>query len=205
MESAQQTLYLVQTLCWVIGKSTTLQQIVQSHCQISLSLHVATVCNISPHQPLRKVREKRFYCISIFYTVLMGTICKTHARGIATAHPTWALRAIYIRFSCWSSCRHVKCLLLLYCHCFHSTYTCCWASGLVLKRMGESWFFFRTLVFFPLFPGLPLWPALVARESNLGVSKKKKRSHGKDCFSCKQSKKQKKKKKKQKQVFSIPR
>lgn len=43
----------------------------------------------------------------------MGTICETHVKGMAPAYPTWALQAIYIRMSCYSSCRHIKCLLLL--------------------------------------------------------------------------------------------
>lgn len=141
MKTAQWPLYSVQALCLIIIKAATLQQTMQ----ISLNLHEATICYTANCLPPEKVKKKRFYCISIFYTVLMGIICKTHVRGIATAYPTWALQVIYIRFSCYSSYRHVKCLLLLYCHRFHSTYTCCWASGLLLKEWENIDVFSGTL------------------------------------------------------------
>lgn len=56
------TLFSAGTMLIII-KAATLEQTIQ----ISLSLHAATICyRATP----RKVKEKRFYCIFTFYTIL---------------------------------------------------------------------------------------------------------------------------------------
>jgi hypothetical protein len=96
----------------VIIKATILQQTMCKVIYKFLSIYMYPPFAIFPYtNPPERWKRRNFIVFPSFILCLWAPYAR-HMKGTASAHPTRALQAIYIRFSCYGSCRHVKCLLL---------------------------------------------------------------------------------------------
>lgn len=122
METAQLTCFQCRCCAWLLLRLLRYYKL----CAKSFANFPQFTCShylqIFPTATTSEKWKRRDFIVFLSFTLYFGAPYAKRVWKAQPQHTTWALRVISVRWSCYSSCRHVKCLLLLYCHHFHSTY-----------------------------------------------------------------------------------